>query len=522
MTANSSRFFGTFRLTDYRVLLACLGFGFFVRLVPELLAFPLPIGSDTIDYAFAMKSGVVWAHWSTFFTSTWLLNALIVPLYNFTQADPFLLLKVVAPLLYGLNVAGIYWFARKTLGWSLRMGVLASIFFALQLASLRISWDLLRNTLGFGILLFALSYVKDVKSTRGFALFASLSLLSVFAHEYAAIMLFVAVFGLIIWGFAKKQAELDSKRVTLGILPALGIFMLGIGLRLCPVRYFVETNVIGVGDTVSGRSGGMFFLVDYLSVQNSVDSYPSYWNLAWSVLVLFAVLYLPYLFLVAKGFFKNGILGSWTVLMMVGAFGCLVVPFSALQYWHRWMFMLVYPFTFYAVNGINKLWSKFPKEQTTFPIWPFDKKTSAMVLLTFYLGMVYLTTPIMMTNTGLSFASVTQTYRYFSVGPNVPYEDAANVVQAMRWLNNNSNPASCVALQHTFVFWGRLYLEKTQAIVSFDNNLNLAAATAVEHNFTKGYFVWWNTPIGWYDFSLPQNLARVHDFGRISVYAMEM
>ena len=154
LRSSSLSSFRGFRLTDSRLLLACLGIGFVVRLVPELLAFPFPIGSDTVYYAFVMKSGVVWAHWSQFFTSSWLLNALIVPAYGVLQGDPFLLLKVVAPLLFGLNVAGVYWFSRKALGWSWRMGLVAGIFFALQLASLRISWDLLRNTLGLGVLLF--------------------------------------------------------------------------------------------------------------------------------------------------------------------------------------------------------------------------------------------------------------------------------------------------------------------------------------------------------------------------------
>src|SRR5512135_406433 len=111
------------RWTDSRLLLACLGIGFLIRLVPELLAWPLPIGFDTIYYAVVMKSGVVWTHWSQFFTTSWLLYSLIVPLYGLTQVDPFLLLKVVAPLLYGLNVAGVYWFARKALGWSFRLSV---------------------------------------------------------------------------------------------------------------------------------------------------------------------------------------------------------------------------------------------------------------------------------------------------------------------------------------------------------------------------------------------------------------
>ena len=342
-------------LTDRKALIAVLSLGFLIRLIPELLAFPLPIGFDTIYYAATMKSGVIWAHWSEFFTSTWLLYAFTVPLYSFLQIDPFLLLKIVAPLLFGLNVAGVYWFSRKMLGWNLRMGVLTGVFFALQLASLRISWDLLRNTLGLGILLFALSYVKEVNSKRGFLLFASFALLSVFAHEYAAVTLLVVVLGLLIWRLVKRQLDSTSIRLGLASLPALTVFLVGIGLRFFPISYATETNVISAGDAVPAKVGGSFFLVNYLNIQSSVDSYASYFNLALSVGLLFAVLFLPYFFLVVKGFFSNGVLNLWTGLLVIGAFGCLVTPFVGLKYWHRWMFMLVYPFTFYAVKGFGRL-----------------------------------------------------------------------------------------------------------------------------------------------------------------------
>jgi hypothetical protein len=506
------------KLTDGRLLLACLSMGFFVRLVPELLAFPSPIGFDTIYYAYVMKSGVVWAHWSAFFSSTWLLNAFIIPLYNLTQVDPFLLLKVLAPFLFGLNVAGIYWFARKSLGWSAGMSVLASVFFSLQLASLRISWDLLRNTLGLGILLFAMSYVKDVKSNRGFALFTTLSLLSVFAHEYAAVLLFVAVFGLLVWGTVRKQVDLARVRVFLGVLPAFAVFMVGFGLRLSPV-YSATSNVMVACDTVSGKASGLFFLVNYLTVQNSVDSYATYWNLAFSVVVLFAALFLPYLLLVVKGFFKNNVLTLWTGFLLIGAFGCLVIPFSALQYWYRWMFMLVYPFTFYAVSGLSWVWKKLPRgQQYLSQMWPFDWKASAMVCFTFYLGIAYLATPLIMPLTGMSVASVSQNYLYFSDSPTVPYKDADSVVQAMKWLDSNSGSGSCVILQHALLCWGEIYLDKNQGIVTFNSNLNLAVTTAQTHGYSMVYFVWWNTPVGWYSVIVPPNLVGVQDFGRISVY----
>ncbi len=516
-----SRILSNTVLTDRRVLFACLSIGFFVRLVPELLAFPLPIGFDTIHYAVAMKSGVVWAHWSQFFTSSWLLYAFIVPLYSLFQGDPFLLLKVVAPLLFGLNVAGIYWFSRKMLGWNLRLGLLAGVFFALQLASLRISWDLLRNTLGLGILLFALAYVKEVDSRRGFALFAGLSLLSVFAHEYAAVTLLVAVLGLLVWRLVKRQLDSGSKRLALGVLPALSVFVVGLGLRFFPIRYVTETNVITAGDGVSGRAGGLFFLVDYLQVQNSVDSYANYWVLALSVGLLFAVLFVPYLLLVAKGFFRNGVLDLWTALLLVGAFGCLVVPFCALNLWHRWMFMLVFPFTFYAVNGFGRLYSGFRGVKVRFSSWVSSRKGSAMVLLTFALGMAYLATPVSMVYASASVPAVSGTYLYFSTNPTVPYEDVDGVVEAMGWLDDSLDAVSCVVLQHAFVTWGQLYLDRSHVIVQFESDIDLAVNTAFSSGFSRVFFVWWNQPIGWYGVSVPDYFVSVQDFGRISVYEYE-
>lgn len=469
-----------------------------------------------------MKNGVILAHWSNFFTSSWLLYALIVPLYSLLQANPFLLLKIVAPLLFGLNVAGVYWFSRKMLGWSLRVGMLTGLFFALQLASLRISWDLLRNTLGLGILLFALSYVKEVNSKRGFALFASLAWLSVFAHEYAAVTLLVVVLGLLVWRLVKRQRDSGSIRLGLATLPALTVFLVGMGLRFFPVSYATETNVINAaGDAVPAKVGGLPFVVDYLHIQSTVDSYASYFNLALSVGLLFAVLFLPYIFLVVNGFFRNGVLNLWTGLLLIGAFGCLIVPFAALQYWHRWMFMLVYPFTFYAVNGFGRLLSKFREKTTRFSSWFFDRKAAVAVLVTFSLGIAYLATPLLMVYTSASVPVATGTYLYFSDSPTVPYEDVNSVVAAMGWLNDHLDKGSCVALQHAFLRWGELYLDKSHEIVHFEIEVNAALNTGFKNGFNSVFLVWWNEPIGWYGFSVPTSFVRIQDFGRISVYVYE-
>ncbi len=502
-----------FEFSDVKALGLAFLLGFAVRMVPEVLAFQYPIGFDTVGYAVRLKNGVVWSHWSSFFTSSWLFYGLTVPLYSVFGGDPFLWLKFLGPVFYGLNVAGVYWFGRRLLGWDGSVCFLAAGFFVFQLAALRISWDLLRNTLGLGILLFALSFVRSVGPRRGFVCFVLLSLLCVFAHEYAAVTLFSVVFGLVLLSLVRGEGLGANRQLLLGVLPALAVFLAGFYLRLFPVGYSVETNVLSAGDVVAGGVGRLFFLTNYLRVVTSVDVYASYFDLVLSVVVLFCLLYLPYVFFVWKGFFRNRVLSCWTCLLLVGSFGCLFVPFAALQYWHRWMFMLVYPFTFYAVNFVSKCWSGVGIFRGF-----CDRKVRGMVLLTVLLGGLYLATPVLMSTINAGIFSVVPASRYISFAPTVPYQDVDGVVEAMEWLNGNMGENDCVVLQHAFLFWGQFYLDEAHRIVHCVVDVDLAVNTALNHGFNRVFFVWWNTPIGWYDVAVSVSFDEVVEFGRISVY----
>ncbi len=488
--------------------------GFLVRLVPELLAFASPIGFDTVYYAAVMKSGVIWPNWSSVFTSTWLLHALTVPLYSVSQVDPFLLLKVVAPGLYGLNVAGVYWFGRKLLGWDVKMCLAAAGLFAFQLAALRISWDLLRNTLGMGLLLFALPFVGKLGSKRDFAVFALLSLLTVFAHEYAGVALVVVVLGVVVWRFARRNFGRSEALTVLAVLPALAVFSTGMFLRFFPIKYAVTTTALSTGEAYSGR---FMFFANYLATNDSVFRYSAYADLLVDVSLLFAFLYLSYLFLVWKGFFRNGVLNVWTGLLLVGSFGCLVMPFFALDYWSRWMFMLVYPFTFYAVNGLSKLLRG--SNGGSGKLGGFSKKAVFGGLgVTLLLGSVYLATPVLMNTVRVGVFVLPYVSAHFCSAPAVPYQDVKSVTQAVTWLDENMGDNSCALVNHVFALWGQLYLGKSHVTLEFWNDAGLALADALGHGFGSVYFVWWNEDIGWYNVSVPSQFMRLRDFGRISVY----
>jgi len=190
--------------------------------------------------------------------------------------------------------------------------------------------------------------------------------------------------------------------------------------------------------------------------------------------------------------------------------------------WHRWMFMLAFPFSFYAVRGLTRLYGRFIEGKTRFS-WLSNRKASTMIVLTFVLGVGYLITPVLMTYVGddISVPSKTWTYSYFSTTPTVPYKDVEGVTLAMDWLNSNLYGTSGVVLQYAFLEWGELGLDDSHEIVHFVSDVDLAVNTALEEGFESVFFVWWNEPIGWYGVSLPDYFVGLEDFGRISVYSYE-
>ena len=496
-----------------------------MRLIPEILAYPYPISWDMIHYAYFMRTGIVWEHWSSFFTSSWLLYAFIFPIHNQFGVDSFLLLKVAGPILFGFNVCGVYWFARSLLNWGTKKSFLAGGLFSLQLASLRISSEFLRNTLGLGLLLFTLPLIKRLDSKRGFATFVLLSLLTVFAHEYAAVTLLVISLVLVLFGLRNREEKRIrfAKKLIVAILPASIVFLAGIYLRMFPVSYAyppaVGPNLVWVNDTTPQTYGPLFFFVNYLGMNTGLDIYPNYLFLVLSVLALFALLYLPYFYLVGKGFFRNEIIDVWTGLLIVGSFGCLITPFFALDLWHRWMFMLVYPFTFYAVNGAEILLKRMSQHGTMLEKFRnFRNKISVMVLATALLGAIYLATPFLMVHVGFGIYSLYPTSRYFSSAPAVPYQDIDGTIHAMQWLKDHMHNNSCAVLQNAFATWARLYLENSQNIIAYINDVNLAVDLALQSNYQKIYFVCWNNNTVWYGTYVPENFKELQSFDRISVF----
>lgn len=511
-----------FRPSPRTGLLIAFVFGVAVRALPELLSYPYPIGFDTIYYAWRIEEGVVWAHWSGVFSS-WLLYGILVPLYNLLATEPFLFLKAVMPLLFGLNTCGVYYLATRGFGWSVRKGLFAMGLFSFQTAILGISWHFYRNMLGLGFLLFALPWVLRSKlDSKSLVVFGVLSVLAVFSHEYASVLLFASVLSIVGFRYLRGR-NLDAVKVFMAALPALSVFMASVYLRVYPLYRAARPNVLMAFQAQGHFSGPLFFMTNYLGVVDTVQYSPTYLDLATSVISLFSLLYLAILPLAVVGFFRHEALDVWAVLLSIGAVGCLVIPFFALDLWNRWMLMLVFPLTFYAANGFEKVLRSARTLRAvgggTGRFRLSGRVAKGLVLISVVSGFVFMTSPTFFGKGGIFGLPTTVNYLPSTMLSNaVPLSDVKDTAEAFRWVSMTMDGNSCFLAQDALFYWAMFSLDGTHTVVYFKNDVSNAVEVAAERGFGKFWLVWWNEDVGWYGFHVPYGFREVHQVGRISVF----
>ena len=522
-------------LTGRRAFLFSFAFGFMVRLIPEILSYPWLIGFDTPYYAVRVRNGVLWSDVTSIF-SMWLLDGLLIGVQRVSQIDTFLLLKLVGPFLFALNAAGIYYFCRRALCWNSSTSLIAVFVFTFQIATLRLSWDLFRNLLGLFILLFSLPLLKSLGNRRSFVLLMVLSILMVFAHFLVtAILLFI---GLII---ALKEMLVGRTKAGLTVVGAfLPLIVLSVIIAFFHPELPKAQPIMQLVDEKAVRPGGLFFMIDYLSVSTGHQIYASYATLAAHILSLFVFLYVLYVPLIYVGFFKDRILTPWTLLLLVGSFGALASPFFALDLWDRWMFMLVYPFTFYAANGVQKVLKAASQLyegrrslvfgcSSRLPVWLklSRRKILGMVCIAVALGTLFMVTPPFLDRFGFFqiptiVSYVPSTMQYSTI----PLRDMKSAVEVLMWLNHQMTQNSALVVHHAFFWWAKFYLDSEWVIISFVRDINKAVLTAQELGYQVIYTVWWNEGfvtwqnenIGWYGFTLPPYFSARYSVDRITAY----
>lgn len=162
--------------------------------------------------------------------------------------------------------------------------------------------------------------------------------------------------------------------------------------------------------------------------------------------------------------------------------------------------MLVYPFTFFTVNGITKVLRSIRKTPVR---WKkaSERALKVILVLPFSVGLVF------MTSLGTSMQ-----------GNGIPLRDVNDTIRAMQWLDAQMDDGSVLLVHYVFSNWARLYLDERYPLICFKENVQRAINVALQHGFNDMYFVWWNEHIEQYGPTVTSNFTSVFESGRISVF----
>ena len=468
-----SQFFNFVRSPKFSYLSVFL-MAVMVRGIPELLVSWYPVGYETITwYAPVMMTfygrGLIDVFLSAFRAGP-LFYVLMWLVANVSGAHAFLILKVAGPLLYGGLAASFLFFLKRGLRFDGKTALVAALLLVFQVAALRESWDRFRNVLG---LIFVFATLTALKSESRFKwpFVTGLAVLTALSREYIAVVLFVAVLG---YAFLERKDRVMS---LVALAPALAVF----AVMVYPSKLW--WNYVAEGALPC--SGG------YLSMLQDVFS-------------IFAVCYVPLLLFVVKGLGRDKLLDPMVGLLLLGSFSVVVSPWFAVPGYQRWLVLLVFPFSVYAVKGFERF-SLFDKGSF--------RKLVAILLIFMVIGVGY-------SSGAFSYVALPNSWVPSNlVQSSIAWNQIDDVKGVLLWLDENASAGSSVLAEERFYGWTLIYLKRANNDVEvFPYGASSPPTDALEKALSDGFrwiYLIWYTDLNLEGFETvySQNSVSVFQYG---------
>ncbi|MGQ4832780.1 MAG: hypothetical protein ACP6IS_02640 [Candidatus Asgardarchaeia archaeon] len=475
--------------------------GFIIRAIPEVLAYPWPVGWDTIVYiAHTKLIRTNLNYYFYFFAYTKRVPILFVIFESFlalSQVDLFLAWKIIPAILYGFLGIAIFYFFNKRYSLNTAKSIVGTIFVLLAVPSLRITWDLHKNTLANAFLILGLTYLDSENKRKRFISYFFI-LLAFLTHQLvsAQIVLILSIYLatiLLFRRYKERKNEILEKVVLIGLGISIVSFYMG---------YYPPRNDF----TISLTSQPPPSLVD-------ADL------LLLSVLTLF----LTYFFLYIPYFYqkKDTIGYIWTLSSLIPGLSPILMVIS-LSYWYRWLLQAIFPMAILTwatvIKEINK--EEISIKSLIVKIIRTKKTVRSLFLLTLFLGITY---EILPPSSPFPLYANPLTVQYVPTSMlqnTMPINENQNMVKVLQWVNRHVPPGSLIITIHPFYPWALIFLDNnTYHIRNVEFNITLA--TQLASSFKSGAVFLIATRRGCYYYSIfvPfKHYQEVYNVGEISVY----
>jgi len=471
-----------------------------IRVIPEVLAWPWPIGFDTI---FSYVPWIMKGYLLNIDLMNMLKQARLFPFLalatNMLIKDPILTVKVLGPILYALLGLSIYLFARRVLIWPPRKSFFLVLICSIYFVSLRISWEMYRQMLGT-IFLFLTLTAYHASKPKALPLTIIFSVLTAFSHEIAVVILIAILLADGVRCLLKRDLEKLSSALF-SLLPVFTIFTY--------MLYDLRTHSIRL--PLEGLRGSWFTLAQFIS---------GFLIYCYAFLLPLA----PYGALKLKNKFVH----YWAAsTLLIGLLWPLLYPQASPPLWFRWIIFMVYPMSIYFTEGIYQVLA-FNKDA------PRPVKFSAIILIAFIAlsAGFYLVAP---PEKAFPYFSDYNPYKAYiqssMLQSTIPISDIDDVMASLDWITENSDGGCVLILHEAFYPWSLLRDGvRCKVILVRERNLTKPIRETFAEKLTKIsekladngetiYTIWWVKGKGWYNVpSLPRSFRRLTSYGDIAVY----
>jgi hypothetical protein len=431
-----------------------------VRTVPELIAYPYPIGYDVINYYIPVVTNFD-KYWPTisgqfpFYVSLlYVINNNIVGSY----ISPHFVVTTFAILTYGIFGVSIFFIGRKVLKINISYSMYLAFFVIFQLTVLRTTWDLHRDlfSLSTMLLLFSIIYERKDVNNRIVIIIAGIILSAITAISDRMVGL-LCMLSLTIYAFTAPKNRLI-------ILCSL----------VCTFS-FAFSLIQGYGSLHNNTIE---------SLKSSQTIVPPSYNPT-NLLILFLVyngLVTP-LGIIGFKLWKNKLLKIPLLITGIGAFSWILFQKLEFLVADRWIILFGIFLSIFAGYGIIQLSAK--KNTNVAKIIGHSFLSIIIAMGIIYAVMPYDESFVLYGIAGKyiqEFAPLSMQFNALDI------YDNDNLIDLVSWINNNTDPHSLIIGEKHWRGWMEIKLQDERDYIFSDDVYALYKKLVSEHT-TSFYMI---------------------------------
>lgn len=416
---------------DLKVIKSLLFFfllGCFLRIIPDLMAYPYPVGYDIINYyiPLADKLNTIFQNDSFQF-----YPYLLYTFKSFIPLNPQGLMISLSSITYGLFSVSIYLLLK---GLNLKPTLFMTVFILFQISALRTTWDLQKDilALSFTFLIIYLiledrkAYFFNIRIIH-FGIIISLVILTLLTDNMIGFLLIIS---LSIYFAIKK----DIKYII-----SLTIIIISI------ISFLVVVD--------NTKNDSLINSINHILTGNIKEN-ENYTPLNLGILfIMMNILSLP-LFIYGLKYLHELLLYIPLSMALLGSFTWIVLPYSAILLPDRWIIISGIFMSIFSSYGLIRLFSNY-KDKPNYKI--------LLPIMSFYIiiGLFYMILPY---DYAFPIYGIFAEYTHFFVPSTMQFNsidivDNKDLSIAIDWLNNHTNPKSIIYGDSYLSGWMKMLLK---------------------------------------------------------------